>query len=230
MKKINSNITSLFNQNETTSMYAEFANKKTGSYRRLLKTYYSDQKKMLAEEKKNRDELAALINKKDLETSKPELTQMKKESDGLKTAADSLMKDSVWEEKNGAYDIEGITKAIKSFANEYNDVVSQSAKVKSKDIEQTYNYMSSLTSTMSKAMAKVGVNVDKDGKISVDEDAVKTADVKTLKSIFGNKTSYAAQIADKAHEISKDTVLNTALYSNKGYLPNNASSIFNTNI
>jgi len=230
MRNFNFNISSLFGSNQTSSLFGEFANKKTGSYRRLLKTYYSDQKKAASEIKKTKDELSSLKSQKGDKTTyekvNPALNSMKKESDGLKTAAEALGKEELWNTKDGEYDIEKITGAIKSFANEYNDVIDQTSKVSSKSISQTANYMKSLTNTMSKALAKVGVNVDKEGKISVDEDVLKKADIKSLKSIFGGKASYGSQIAERAQEISRDTVLDSSMYSKNGYLPNSGWGSF----
>lgn len=230
MRRFNFNIASLFGSNSMNSLYGDFATRKSGSYRKLIKSYYSEQKKMNSEIKKAKDELSAFKSQKnDKTTNEPvnsTLNAMKKESDGLKTAAEALGNDDLWKAKDGEYDLEKISGAIKSFANEYNDVIEQSSKVSSKNISQTTNYMKSLTKTMSKALAKVGVNVDKDGKITVDEDAFKKADVKTLKSIFGGKASYGSQIAEKAQEISRDTILDSGMYSKNGYIQNAGTSMF----
>lgn len=230
MRRFNFNISSLFGSNSMNSLYGDFASMKNGSYRKLMKSYYADQKKMASEIKKTKDELSSLKSQKGDKTAyekvNPALNSMKKESDGLKVAAEALGKEELWNTKDGEYDIEKITGAIKTFANEYNDVIDQTSKVSSKSISQTANYMKSLTNTMSKILAKVGVNVDKEGKISVDEDVLKKADIKSLKSNFGGKASYGSQIAEKAQEISRDTVLDSSMYSKNGYLPNSGWGSF----
>ena len=110
---------------------------------------------------------------------------MKKESDGLKSAVEAFNKDDLWKQTNGEYDMEKITGAVKSFVNEYNDVINQSSKVNSKEISQTMRYMSSMTNTMSKALSKIGVEVGVDGKLSINEDTLKKANVTSIKSMFG---------------------------------------------
>lgn len=230
MRRFNFNISSLFGTNSMNSLYGDFSTRKNGSYRKLMKSYYSEQKKMASDIKKAKDELSALKAQRDDKTTyekvNPALDSMKKESDGHKAAAEALSKEDLWETKDGEYDTTKIVDAIKSFANEYNDVIDQASKVTSKDISKTASYMKSLTNIMSRALAKVGVNVDKDGKISVDEDALKKVDGKTLKSIFGGKASYGSQIAEKAQEISKDTVLDSGMYSKNGYIQNAGGDMF----
>ena len=65
------------------------------------------------------------------------------------------------------------------------------------------------------------------GTSSVDEEKLKSADMKAVKSIFNGKTSYASQISEKAREISRDTILNSGMYMNNGYFSNTTSSMFN---
>lgn len=226
MRRFNFDISALFGSNSMNSLYGDFASRKSGSYAKLIKSYYSDQKKLENEAKKTKKELSSLNAKKNLEKIQPGLSMMKKEADGLKVAADALEKADLWEQKDGEYDIDKITKAIKSFASEYNDVIDQSAN-NSAATSQATKYMKGITNAMSKALAKVGVNVDVLGKISVDEEKLKSADVKAVKSIFNGKTSYASQISEKAREISRDTILNSGMYMNNGYFSNTTSSMFN---
>lgn len=120
-----------------------------------------------------------------------------------------------------------IVSTVKSFANEYNDTVTQASKVNSKDIAQDVRYMSSMTSTMSKALSKIGVTVGTDGKLSVNEDELKKANVSSIKSLFSGSASYGSQIADKASEISRDTVMNSSIYGSNGTLSSSLSSMFN---
>lgn len=228
MRRFNFNISSLLGSNNNSSLYGDFASRKNGSYRKLLKTYYSDQKKLANEIKKTKDELnSQKTDKTKTEKVNPGFNAIKKEVDGLNEAAINLSKEDLWKSKDGNYDIDKISDAIKKFANEYNDLVDQSKNVSSKDITQSTNYMKSLTNAVSKALAKVGVSVDKAGKLSVDEDTLKKADVKTIKSIFGGQSSYGSSIALRAKEISKASIVDLGMYSKNGYLPDASTSMFN---
>lgn len=234
MRGFNFNISSFFGKSGSGSPFGSFnfgdyASIKNGSYKKLLKSYYAEQKKDAVSEKKDAagKKDTAGKTKKEQAVDSTGLTQMKKEADGLKTAADALKKDELWKQTDGAYDMGRIAGAVKMFANEYNDVVSQSGKVSSKGVSQSVHYMNSMTNTMSKALSKIGVTVGKDGKLSVDEDALKKANVSEIKSLFTGAGSYGSQIADRAHEISRETIMNSSIYSGNGTLSSAMGSMFN---
>lgn len=228
MRGFNFNISTLFgNMGSNSSLgsfdFKQYASIKSGSYGKLLKSYYAEQKKNPGEEKPKTDR----TNKKTSVEDTTGLSQMKKESDGLKSAVESLGKDELWKQSEGEYDREKITSAVKSFVNEYNDVVKQSSKVNSKDVTQSMHYMTNMTSTMSKALSKVGINVGTDGKMSVDEDALNKANVSSIKSLFTGPASYGSQIVDKAGEISKAALMNSSIYSSNGALSSSLDNMFN---
>ena len=228
MRGFNLNISSLFNNlgsgNTFGSInFGDYASIKNGSYGKLVKSYYAEQKKSPEGDKTS----AAKPVKKEESVDKTGLNQMKKEADGLKLAAEDLNKDDLWKQTDGEYDMDKIVAAVKSFANEYNDTVSQASKVNSKDVAQDVNYMKSMTNTMSKALSKIGVIVGADGKINVNEDELKKANVSNIKSLFSGSVSYGSQIASRAREISRDTVMNSSIYGSDGALSNSLNNMFN---
>ncbi len=228
MRGFNLNISSLFNNlgagNTFGSInFGDYASIKNGSYGKLVKSYYAEQKKSPEGDKTS----AAKPVKKEESVDKTGLNQMKKEADDLKLAAEDLNKDDLWKQTDGEYDMDKIVAAVKSFANEYNDTVSQASKVNSKDVAQDVNYMKSMTNTMSKALSKIGVTVGTDGKINVNEDELKKANVSNIKSLFSGSVSYGSQIASRAREISRDTVMNSSIYGSDGALSNSLNNMFN---
>lgn len=210
---------------------SDYASIKNGSYGKLVKSYYAEQKKSVSSDKKSSTDKTDKIQKdkikKENTVDTTGLSQMKKEADGLKTAVDAFNKENLWKQSNGEYDMNIIADKVKSFVNEYNDVISQSGKVNSKDIAQSVHYMKNMTTTMSKALSKVGVTVGTDGKMTVDEEALKKADVNSIKSLFVGSASYGSQTADSASEISKEAVMNSSVYSNNGTLSSSLSNLFN---
>lgn len=227
MKNNNLNISSLLgNQNlfGTASAFnlSDYASVKNGSYGKLMKAYYNEQKPSNATDKSS-----SVKNKKDVSVDNSGLTQMKKEADGLKSATEALAKDDLWKQDKGSYNLDKIAGAVKDFVKEYNDVIDQSSKVNSKDIAQSTRYMKSMTDTMSKALSKVGITVETDGKMSLNEDTLKNSNITSLKSLFSGTVSYGSQTSDKAGEISKAALMNSSVYSNKGMLNSTLSGMFN---
>ena len=210
----NNNLFSSFN-------YSDYSLIKKGGYKKLMKSYYDDQSGKTS----NKPNIVN-TNKKTQSVDKTGLTQMKKESDGLKSAVDAFNKDDLWKQTNGEYDMEKIAGAVKTFANEYNDVISQSSKVSSKEVSQSIGYMSSMTNTMSKALAKVGVTVGVDGKLSVNEDTLKNANATSVKSLFSGAASYGGQIEGKASDIARATIMNSSLYSSNATLSSNLNGMY----
>ena len=220
-------ISSFFGNTKTNHMnsfnFSDYSAIKNGSYGKLLKSYYASVKKDSTVSKNDKE-----TNKnKLLNTDSAGLSKMKKEADGLKTKAAALNEDELWEKKNGEYDMGKITSAVKSFANEYNDVIDQSQKVGSKDVTMQTGFMMSMTSTMANALSKVGVAVGSDGKMTVDENSFKNADVKDIKALFAGKYSYAAQIEEKASAISSAAVRSSSMYSSNGLLTSTLQGSYN---
>ena len=232
MRGFNFNISSMFggfgsNNSLGSFNFSDYASIKNGSYGKLMKSYYAEQKKSTRAEKTDKDTSSKINRKKEAAIDKTGLTQMKKEADGLKTAAEALNEDALWKQTDGKYDMDKIVSAVKTFANEYNDTLNQAAKVNSKDIAQDVRYMNSMTNTMSKALSKIGVTVGTDGKLSVNEDELKKANVTSIKSLFAGSVSYGSQISDRASEIARDTVMNSSVYGSNGALSSSLSNMFN---
>lgn len=216
MKELNSNITSLFGNMGAKSPIDlnQYASIKNGSYRKVVKAYYAEQKEEISKAKNSGSSSAEKAKK----TSKKEnvdttgLTKMKNDAEDLKTAAEALNSEDLWKKKDGAFDVEKIASGVKAFANEYNAAVSQVKKVNSKEISETAKFMTNLTGTMAKNLSKVGVSVGVDGKMSVDEEAFKKADMNKVKALFSGEHTYGSEIIEKANDISKATLMNSSTY------------------
>lgn len=225
----NLNISTLFsslnNKNNVASSFdfSQYASIKNGTYGKLLKSYYGQQKADSAQTKPSTDKKTD--KKKDVDTSG--MSEMKKNADELKKATESLASDSLWTKTGGKYDMDKVSDAVKSFVKEYNDVVSQATKVNSKDIAKSLDYMDSMTVTMTKSLAKIGITVGADKKLTLDENKLKATDGLSVKSLFAGSVSYGSQTADRAAEIAKQAVMSGSTYSNTGAISNNLSGMFN---
>lgn len=231
----NFNISSLFGNSNSgffgSVNFSEFASIRNGSYAKLTKAYYGGQKNPVSA-KADKTDKTDKNNKTDKTTTKKEtvdksgLTKMQTEAKELKDAAKAFEKDDLWKQKNGSYDMDKISSAVKNFVSEYNNVVDQSAKVSSKDVTMQTGFMTSMSKTMSKSLEKVGITVGDDGKLSVNEETFKKADEKDVKALFSGKYSYASQIADKATAISSAVNRNSGLYSSTGSWSSTLSEMF----
>lgn len=219
------NISSFFGDVQTNGMnsfnFSDYASIKNGSYKKLVKSYLVQQKGDSA------DKGSTSVKKPTKATTdQTGLARMKTQADSLKESAKDLNDNALWKQTNGKYDMDKIAKAVKRFANDYNDTIDQAAKVTSKDVSQQTGFMTSMTKTMSTALSKVGITVGADGKMSVNEDELKKADTKQLKALFSGSTSYGAQMEQKASAISSAALRSSSLYSSNGTLSSAISGTF----
>ncbi len=207
---------------------------KNGSYGKLMKSYYANQNsvsKVKSSASSNKTDSTKASSSKtanatktykkgtDLNTSTP-TTKIKAAADELKTSAEKLNSSDLWKQKNGAYDTDAIAKAAASFADDYNDVITQNEKVGAKNVTNQTQYMKNTSNTMAKALEKVGVSFDNGGKMSVDETQLKKADTKDLRAAFYGSYSYSSQIASNAAAISSAAARSASTYGSDGSLAN----------
>ncbi len=230
----NFNISPLFggnNQNNIFSSfnYSDYSLIKSGSYKKMMKAYYNDQKPSSTEKAQTAASRTKEFTSK-ISADDKSLSKVKGEADSLKAAAKELSSADLWKQTDGKYDSEKITGKVKDFVKEYNDLIDQTGKSNSQGVKNNTKWMTDLTSVMSKSLAKVGITVGDDNKLSVDEDKLAKADMKAVKSLFDGIYSYGAQTADKASAIASAASLNNGLYGSNGNYYNSYSNLFDTGI
>ena len=206
-----------------TNMLSDYAAIKNGSYGKLMKAYYAKQ------------DAEKLSGKGD---TSQKLTLMKTSADSLKKSADALNDASLWEkkkikkkdEKTGEetevedYDWDAITKKVKAFIDDYNDVVKEAGESNTKDVLRNASWMTGMTDKTSYLLSKIGITIGKGNKLELDEDALKKADISSLKTVFTGYNSFAGKTAQKAAGISNAANRASATYTNNGtYLKTDSS-------
>ena len=232
MRFFDSHMTQLFsglNNNSPMSSFSfmDYAAIKNGSYGKLLKAHYAEQAKAGVDSdttsKVKTDRSKAKVD----DTG---LSALKKEADSLKTSISKIGSDDLWKTTDGKYDSEKIAGAVKDFVKDYNDVLTKASKVNSKAVGRSIDSMESMTDMMSKALSKIGITVETDGKLSVNDEALKNANPGSVKSLFAGVVSYGSQISDRAGEISRDAVMNSSTYNSNASLTINLFGTFDSTV
>lgn len=109
-----------------------------------------------------------------------------------------------------------ITKAVKSFIEDYNDVVKEAGESNTKDVLRNAVWMTGMTDKNSNLLAKIGITIGKGNKLELDEEALKKADISSLKTVFTGYNSYASKVSQKATSIRNAANRATATYTNNG--------------
>ncbi len=144
-------------------------------------------------------------------TSKSSSTSTTKDKDSAKTvtdassaaAANTLYKSI---EKLGAMDIKNenkdeVYKAFSSFVKDYNDLVNNTNKSANSNVVNQASYLKSIVSGNKSAFSKIGVTVNSDKTLSIDEKKFKDSDMAGVKNLFSGVYSVAEKMTDKVNQI-----------------------------
>lgn len=202
---------------------------KNGSYGKLVKAYYA---------KQDADTLSS--SKDSVQNS----TILKTGADALKKSAEALANDSLWEkkkitkkdEKTGEeieaedYDWEAITKAVKSFVEDYNDLIEKSGESNSKDVLRNAVWLTGITESNKNVLSKIGISIGKANKMELDEEALKKADIGTFKTLFMGHNSFASKVSMKVNSISQAAARSSGTYKSNGTYNNALSELVSSKV
>ena len=208
---------------------SDYAMIKNGTYGKLTKAYYAKEK---AESR------AASSD------SSTKLTSMVQNSASMSKSAQALMKDSLWQkktitekdEKTGEtvtkedYDWKAITKAVRSFINDYNTTVESAGESDTKDVLRNAVWMTKTTSAYEKTLAKAGITISGNNKLELDGDELKNADIASLKNLFTGNNSFAEKIMSKGNTIARAAAGAGGTYTSSGSYSSALSSLVSTKI
>ena len=218
--------------NSTSSILSDYYSIKNGSYKKLLSAYYDK----FGTDKTQSSSSTSTSTSVDSTT---QLAKVKNASGNLQESATnllskgstSLFKTSDVKDENGnvtkEYDMNKIYEGIKSFAGDYNTVLNTASKSNADSIKRAASGMVSTTKANSNLLKSVGITINSNNTISVDEEKLKKADVSTLKSIFNTSGSYGYAIATKASQMNagaKFEAAKTNTYTSKGSYSSSVST------
>ncbi len=192
---------------------ADYASIKNGSYGKLMKAYYSkDASKEVTKLAQNTNK-----NHNSISTAKDStetLSGVQKAADTLKESADKLIdrgnkslfnkvevesKDDLGMTTTSMeYDKDAIYEAVSDFAKGYNKLLAEAGSANTTGILNRTKSLVGMTDVNKDLLAKVGVTVNKDNTLSVDETKLKEANMTTVKSLFNGNSSYAYRVSAQA--------------------------------
>lgn len=215
----NTDYSYLFNNMQPTSTggtfsLGDYAAIKNGSYKKLLKAYYAKQ-----------DAEKSAISSDAMKNS----SLVKSSADALKKSANALNNEAFWEKKED-YDWDAITKAVKSFVDDYNSLVKLAGNSDSKYVLRNAVWMTGMTEANDNLLSKAGITVGKGNQMELNEDVLKKADISTLKTLFTGHNSLADKIATKANSISNAAARTSGTYKSNGTYYNALSELASSKV
>ena len=225
------------------SNLSQYGSIRNSSYAKATKAYYkkiaSEEKEVTTGKEYRKDRYSTKKKPNTIDKTSDtyvELSNVKAKATKLKESADKLTdtgKNTLFAE-NKPVDTEAVLKAVKEFASNYNDTKKVLHATSNSAVKSIENSMTKMTDVMKKSLDKVGVTVGDDGKLAVDEEKLKNADMKQVKSLFNGSGSYAGIIsstASRAISQASNQMNQTSgnLYGSNGYYNNyNNFSFFNS--
>lgn len=210
--------------------FGEYASVSRGSYSKLVKAYYSKygntKEATSAIRSESKEETAAKTtlktNANDLHKAAGELTSTGKNS----LFQQVEKKDSETGVTTKDYDKDKIYKAVNRFVDSYNGLVKKAADSKDNAVlRQTLHMVNSAVSNRS-MLADVGIKVNADNSLSIDEENFKGADMNKVKTLFNGKDSFAAKTEAAASNIYMN--VNNSLGDGKTYTASGSFGNYNS--
>ena len=141
-------------------------------------------------------------NKTDTDTStkKPASTG----ATGLKTDGEALASTELYtkikdKDGNETYNIDKILSTAKSFVNNYNKMFDDAESSSNSGVLSNLSYIRERTKNNTKKLEEFGFSVDKNGKMKLDEDTFKKADMDKVHDFFKDYGSYVASNASRVN-------------------------------
>lgn len=186
--------TSSNSSSTSTSLYSslsDYASIKNGSYARLMKSYYA------------LDEDEASSGANGTKDSASTLKSIQSASNKLRESATDLYtnKNLFTADENGEYDMDALYDKVKAFVDDYNNTLDTISSSETDSIATAGANMINLTNANADMLANVGITINADCSLSIDEEDFKSARISDVSSLFSGTGSYAYQIGAKATRV-----------------------------
>jgi hypothetical protein len=139
----------------------------------------------------------------------------------LSEAANKLSSEELWDENDKDFDRDNVDSAVKGLVSAYNTFMTNIAGV-GNSLEKTFkSNLTELTGEYADELNNVGISVGDDGKLNVDDNKLKSAQLSDLKALFGGDSELLGGIEQYASDCS-------GIVSKALSIQNSMSSLYNS--
>lgn len=226
-----SGVNSLFGSS-TTSILSQWASIRNGSYKKLMKAYYTNQKSTSKSDSSSKD--SDKVTEKTLTATEDSAQSLKKSADELMaTGSKSVFKKVTSKDEDGKtvqdYDTNKIYKAVKKFVDNYNDVIENTDKTINSGVSNNRKSMIMNTASNESLLSGMGITVNSDNTLEINEEEFKKADMSKVESMFSGRNSYGYQVSLRASLIDYYAGREAETYNKNGsYNSYNSGTNFNS--
>lgn len=213
--------------------YSDYATIRNGSYFKLMKAYYGmDASQAVKDTVANKTTATSKDDAKALARIESSADDMKASADALlENGTKSLFKTERVNDKEGnvttEYDTDKIYKAVSKFVDDYNSLIENASESNTANISGAAERLVKMTGYNEKILEKVGITVDEDNHLKVDEKTFKAADMATVKGLFNERGGYGYQVSAQTSMINyyaENEASKSNTYTNSGTYTYNYNS------
>ncbi len=131
--------------------------------------------------------------------------KLEKSADQLRKRADNLAakgEDSVYEKARESKSTEELCKEAQALVQEYNNALKILQATPGALNDYYCQMLQEAAGGNSEALASIGINLSKDGKLTVDSEKLKAADVDTLEKVLGSSGDFTSKVSFLAGRVA----------------------------
>lgn len=162
----------------------DYALIKSGAYKKLMSAYYAEQ---------SSDESST-----DSETT---LKTTQSSAKDLAKSATVLQKADYSSEDNR----EDLLEAVKAYVEDYNSLIESTDDLNDTTALRNVLWLTQQTSSNENLLSEIGITINSDNTLSLDEETFNSANLTTMKTLFSGSSSYASQVVTKAAAVYSAT-------------------------
>ena len=180
----NINVSTLFgSQSGLSGMLSDYNTIRSGSYKKLLKSYYSSAEALSGT---STAKTSNVIDKLLEEKRNPKVSAEQTKTNALLDSSVSNLKSSLATlSKEKSYeDTSEIKTSLKNFVTAYNSAIENSKKTTNHAISSNLANAKEVVEEHANELKEIGINLNKDGSLSIDTKKLDTVDMTKVKNLF----------------------------------------------
>lgn len=202
------------------TLLSDYASIKNGSYAKMMKSYYAKVKE-------------------DDETSSSSSSSKEKETDAASASAARKFYETATGMSGLDYSADNIDELydkVSAFVKDYNSMMTAASKSKNSAVQAQADALNDYTYQNYKLFAKIGITMNADRTLSIDEDTFKkvnektgATNVPTISTLFKGIGSFADKAADRASKIYREAGAGESVTSSQAKYAGSTGSVSSSN-
>ncbi len=210
--------------NTMSSLISDYNSIRNGSYFKLAKHYYATDGAKEATQKKfaNRNQVVLGAQKEDKAT--------KSDAEGAWKDLAALRKDTLYKQKaDGTYDTEEIRKNVQKFIDGYNNAIESAQNSGNTNVLRSASKLIAQTKNYAHDLEKLGITIQNDNTITMDETVFESADMKDVKNIFAGDFSFGSRTQERMLQLASDAGSTVSgMYTSDGVTASSIGSLYDS--